>query len=408
MKYNIINANVTYKRVPIYKLFKFTFKNIESAYKELLNLGLKECTIIETCNRVEIYGISDKDFDPNEILYTWLKLSNLDIDALKFIELAINDDAIIHLLRLASGLDSLIIGEDQILNQVKKAYEYAKENGYNGIYSKVLFEKAIKVGNKVRANTAINKGSTSYGSVAVKIAEEELGKLDDKRIMLIGSGEGASMIAKALKKRGLNFFITSRTMNRAEEFANNIGGNAIQFNDAFNIVKEMDVLFIATTAPYYLITYEKMQGIKNGMLIIDLTNPTTVEKRVRELCKVIDIDEIAKHVEQNIKARLEDVDKAEKIIFEESIILVNKLKELEVNPLIDVLFKEAEKIREREFNKALAMLGDISDDKKRIIEKMSMSIVEGILSSPIDNLKKASVYGDEKLINMINRLFRYE
>ncbi len=406
MNRKIINAKVTYKRVPIHKLLQFTFKNLDYAYKELLNIGLKECTIIETCNRVEIYGIADDTLDPSELSYTWLTLSNLDINELRSIELNLNNDAIIHLLHLTSGLDSLIIGEDQILTQVKRAYEYAKDKGYNGIYSKILFEKAIKVGGKVRSTTSINKGSVSYGSMAVRLVEEELGKLDDKKIMLIGSGEGASMIAKALKSRDLRFFISSRTIKRAEEFATNIGGNPIPYNEAF--IKDMDILFIATTAPYHLITYEKMQDVKKGIIIIDLSNPSTVDKRVKELCKVIDIGEIARHVEQNIKTRLGDVDKAAKIILEESMILINKLKQLEVMPIIDILFKEADKIREKELGKALDMLGDIDENKKRIIERMSISIVEGILSNPIDNLRRASEHGDEELINVINRLFRYE
>jgi glutamyl-tRNA reductase len=408
LKQKIINARVTYRNIPIHKLERVIFPDIDDAYKQLINTGLNECVIIETCNRVEVYGVADNDYDPSNISHTWLDICKLDINELRLIELSIDNDAIIHLLRLASGLDSIVIGEDQILSQVKRAYEYAKEKGYTGKYLSLIFDKAIRVGGKVRANTGINKGSVSYGSMAVRLAEEHLNGLRNRKIMLIGSGEAASMIAKALKNRNIDFLITSRTINRAKSFANRIGGKPIRFEDALDMIKDLDLLFIATTAPYYLITYDKMKSIKRDMLIIDLSNPKTVEDKVREVCKVIDIDDIAKSVEMNFRSRLEEVNDAESIVLEEAMMLTSRLRRLEITPFIDSLFKEADKIREKELSKALDMLGDITEEQRRIIERMSMSIVEGILSNPMDNLRKASEQGDKELINIINRLFKYE
>jgi glutamyl-tRNA reductase len=309
---------------------------------------------------------------------------------------------------LTSGLDSIVIGEDQVLSQVKRAYEYATANNHTNRYLNLIFEKAIKVGGRVRANTGINKGSVSYGSTAVRLAEEHLDDLKNKKIMLIGSGEGASMIAKALKNRNIDFLITSRTINRAKAFANRIGGKPIAFEEALNMIKDLDLLFIATTAPYYLITYDNIKNNKNNIIIIDLSNPRTVEDKVRSICKVIDIDEIAKNVETNLRSRLDEVNDAESIVLEEAMILTSRLRRLEITPLVNSLFKEADKIREKELAKALDMLDGISEEQKRIIERMSMSIVEGILASPMDNLRKASEQGDKELLDVIDRLFKYE
>ena len=408
LEHKVINARVTYRSIPIHKLERVIFPSIDDAYTKFIETGLEECVIIETCNRVEVYGIAARDYDPSNIAHAWLDLCKLDINELKFIELSMDNDAIIHLLRLTSGLDSIVIGEDQVLSQVKRAYEYAKEHSYTDRYLNLIFEKAIKVGGRVRANTGINKGSVSYGSTAVRLAEEHLDDLKSKRIMLIGSGEGASMIAKALKKRNIDFLITSRTLNRAKSFAKRIGGKPIAFEEALSMINELDLLFIATTAPYYLITYDKMKNSKNDIIIIDLSNPRTVEDKVRSICKVIDIDEIAKSVETNLRSRLDEVNDAESIVLEESMMLASRLRRLEIAPLIDSLFKEADKIREKELAKALEMLDGIGEREKRIIERMSMSIVEGILASPMDNLRKASEQGDKELLNVIDRLFKYE
>lgn len=403
----IINARVTYRNIPIHKLERVIFKDKDSAYRKFIENGLDECVIIETCNRVEVYGVADNYYDPSNIAHLWFDICKLNLDELRCIELSLDKDAILHLFRLASGLDSIVIGEEQILSQVKRAYEYAKEKYYSNRYLNLIFEKAIKVGGKVRALTDISKGSISYGSMSIKLVEEHVKDLNNKKILLIGSGEGATMIAKALRSRDIDFMITSRTISRAISFANRIGGKPIKFEEAMNILKDIDILFVATTAPYYLITYDKIKD-NNHLTIVDLTNPTTVDDKAREEFKVITIDEVAKNIEENMKNRKDEVSYAEKITREELDTFYNRLKRLEIMPLIDTLFKDADRIRVKEVTKALEMLGNISEEEREIIERMSISIVEGILYNPMNNLMKASENGDTELISIINRLFKYE
>ncbi len=410
MSISILNVSVTYKHVPIHELEQYMIRDVDTMYDRLREY-YPESFVIQTCNRVEVYAIGN---DESFMINTWAEMIGMDINKLsRCVSVSKDNDAIVHLFRLASGLDSLILGEDQILTQVKKAYEYAKGRNTIGLYLAMIVEKAIRTGARVRASTDIGKGSLSYGSVAVRLSEDILGSLDDISMMLIGSGEGASMIAKALVNRGLPFIVTSRTIERANAFSETIGGEPMQFEDAMNMLHKVDVLFIATTAPYYLITYERMLNIVNmrskPLLIVDISNPSTVDPKVRgiEGIRFIGFDEVAGIVERNMHTRMSRVNEAEQIIEEEVKMLEHRLKRSQVEPMIDSLFRRIDVIRRRELEKALNML-DISEEQKRIVEQLSYAIAESILSIPMDELRRASEIGDSELIRVAGRLFRYE
>ncbi len=412
---SVVNARITYRKAPIHTLEKFTFKDMASAYRSFKKDGsIKECIILQTCNRVEVYAACE-DADYKKLVQYWAKSTGLSEDMFKdTLELSVGKDTILHLLKLASGLDSLVIGEDQILGQVKRAFNVAVRNKYAGTHLSVLFDKAIKVGSKVRTTTGINKGTVSYGSMAVKLAEEHVKSLKGKTILLIGTGEAASLVAKVLKKREIEFLVTSRTFERAKSFSETAGGEPIAFEKALEMLNKVDALFVATTAPYYLITLEEikaaMQDRKDGMVIVDLSNPRTVEEKVTELkgVKLINIDEVSVLVEKNLRARNQEVKDAERIIDSEVYSVEARMKRLEVEPVVDSLFKKVDTIRERELAKALHMLGDLDEEQRRIIEQLSHAIVEGVLSNPMDNLRKASEGGDKELMKAVSKLFNYE
>jgi len=414
-KLNLVNARITYRKAPIHTLEKFTFKDLASAYRSFRKINsVKECVILQTCNRVEVYATCE-DNNYTKLIESWAKSTGLSADMFNdTLELSVGKDVISHLLKLASGLDSLVIGEDQILGQVKRAFDAAKKNMHSGTHLDILFDKAIKVGSKVRNSTGINKGTVSYGSMAVKLAEEHVRSLKRKTIMLIGTGEAASLVAKALKKREIKFLVTSRTFERAKSFSETAGGKPITFEKALEMLNAVDALFVATTAPYYLVTFDRinqaMQNRKDDMVIVDLSNPRTVEENVTTLkgVKLINIDEVSALVEKNLKARMHEVKNAERIIDDEVYSVEARMKRLEVEPVVDSLFKKVDGIRERELGKALHMLDDLDEDQKRIIEQLSHAIVEGVLSDPMDILRKASEDGDKELMKAVSKLFKYE
>jgi glutamyl-tRNA reductase len=415
----VINARVTYRNAPIHLLERFTFKDLDSSYKTFLEkAGLKECVIIQTCNRVEVFAAS-KHLDEQKLLEEWgstVGLSNKEFT--NIVEIDKDKDVVLHLLKLASGLDSLVVGEDQVLGQIKRAFEFSRKNRYVGPNLSVIFDRALKVGSRIRTSTALNKGSVSIGSIAVNLAERYFDNLKNRRVMLIGSGEGASLIAKSLKQRNVNFMITSRTFERARSFADTVAGNPIPFENAVENFGHVDLIFVSTTAPYYLITHDRIEKAmgsrEEGMMIFDLSNPRTVEEKVAIIKKVklINMDQIAEIVEKNIRARKSEIQSAEKIIDDEinSVDIILKRKKAE--PIVVSVFKNVDIIRDRELKKALSMLGKkIGPEESKTIEQLSHAIVEGILSTPMNNLRKEIEVcngNEEEIMKVAAKLFKYE
>ena len=414
-----VNIRVTFKNSPIHILEKFAFKDVFDAHQYLLNLAdLQECIILQTCNRVEIYGVGiNPDYD--NLINAWSSLINLPADQVKN-NVIINDgeEALKHLVKLTSGLDSLVVGEDQILGQVKRSLEFSRKNGFAGPNLNILFDKTIKIGSRVRTLTGINKGSTSVGSMAVNLAYEYFDDIKQKEILLIGSGEGASLIAKALKQRNMKFFVTSRTFERARSFADTVAGSPIPFETALEKINDnVDIVFISTVAPYYLLTYERianmMKNRNKGLMIFDLSNPRTVEDRIATLnnIKLVNIDQISEIVEKNVGRRKKEIQSAEKIINDELIAIKEILKRKSSEPAIITIFKNADSIRNKEFKKALSLIGNrVGDDDIKILEQFSYALVEGILSTPMNNLRKefTNNKNENELINLALKLFNYE
>ena len=415
----IINARVTFRDAPIHLLEKFAFIDIDYAHKKFIeNCSIRECVIIQTCNRVEIFAAGLAP-DVNKLLQVWGSMIGLTIDEFtNTVEIAKDRDVILHLLRLASGLDSLVIGEDQILGQVKRAFDFASKHHYAGSNLSIIFNRAVKLGSRVRTSTSLNKGSISIGSIAVNLAEDHLDNLKSKHIMLIGTGEGATLVAKSLKKRDINFLVTSRTFQRAKAFADTVGGEPTPFEKALEILYEVDLIFVSTTAPYYLITYDRVEKAmskrENGMMILDLSNPRTVEERVAQLRKIklINMDQIAEIVENNKRTRKNEISSAEKLIDIEMSSVYNMYKRKRAEPIVVSIFKSVDAIRDSELKKAFSILGKrIGPEESKIVEKLSYAIVEGILSSPMNNLRKELEECEEKdedFMKFILKLFNYE
>lgn len=412
---NIINARVTFRRSPIHVLEKFTFKDLESAYESFRKYsGLKEFVILQTCNRVEIFAATNKP-DLEKIKKTWASLSGLEQIAFKEnFEIAEDAEVFEHLLKLTAGLDSMVIGEEQILGQIKEAIATARQVKTTGETINTLFDKAIRIGTRVRNATGINKGTVSVGSMAVKLAEENIDDLKSKKILLIGTGEAATLVAKSLIKRGYKFFVTSRTTQRSKAFAETVGGTPISFEDVLSDFSNYDVLFVATVAPYFLVTYERivetMKNKKTGMMILDLSNPRTVDERVATLhgIKMMNLDQIAEMVDKNIRYRSSQRENAEKIISEEMQVLQAHMRRLEVEPVVKEIFKDIDERRNKELQKALQMLGEKDEEKIKIIDELTKAVVEGIISEPMNNLRRASELEDDELLKAAAKLFDYK
>ena len=414
MKKNIINARVTFRKSPIHVLERFTFKDIDDAYSRFKeHADLSEFVILQTCNRVELFGAAKK-FDIEKIKKTWASLSGLEENAFKEnLELCENTEVFDHLLRLTSGLDSMVVGEEQILGQIKKSISSAREKKISGQHLNTLFDKAIRVGTRVRSSTGINQGGVSIGSMAVKLAEENVDDLKSKHILLIGTGESATLVAKSLKKRDYQFFVSSRTLERSKAFSETLGGISIRFEDVISGFEKYDVIFVATAAPYFLVTFDRiteaMKQSPKGKMILDLSNPRTVDEKVATIAgiKLMNIDQIAEMVDKNMRTRIGKITTAENIISEELPIVEAKMNSLDAEPIVKEVFKNIDSLRMKELQKALQMLGETDEKRVKIIEELSKAIVESIVSAPMNNLRKASEKGNPDLLEAASKLFDY-
>ncbi|KAG2480321.1 MAG: Glutamyl-tRNA reductase [Nitrosopumilales archaeon] len=414
MKKNIINARVTFRKSPIHVLERFTFKDIDDAYSRFKeHADLSEFVILQTCNRVELFGAAKK-FDVEKIKKTWASLSGLEENAFKEnLELCENTEVFDHLLRLTSGLDSMVVGEEQILGQIKKSISSAREKKISGQHLNTLFDKAIRVGTRVRSSTGINQGGVSIGSMAVKLAEENVDDLKSKHILLIGTGESATLVAKSLKKRDYQFLVSSRTLERSKAFSETLGGTPIRFEDVISGFEKYDVIFVATAAPYFLVTFDRiikaMKQSPKGKMILDLSNPRTVDEKVATIAgiKLMNIDQIAEMVDKNMRTRIGKITTAENIISEELPIVEAKMNSLDAEPIVKEVFKNIDSLRMIELQKALQMLGETDEKRVKIIEELSKAIVESIVSAPMNNLRKASEKGNPDLLEAASKLFDY-
>ncbi|MBP2624446.1 MAG: glutamyl-tRNA reductase [Nitrosopumilaceae archaeon] len=410
---NVINLRVTFRNSPIHILEKFTFKDIGKAYKYFKKYSeLDEFIILQTCNRIEIFGLG-KNYDVNKIKKLWFKLIKLtDGELHNRLETSENDYVYQHLLKITSGIDSMVIGEEQILHQIKESVIIAKKMKCIGTFLNSLLDKSIKMGIEIRKHTGINKnGGTSIGTVATKIAESNVNNLSSKKILLIGTGMASTIIAKSLKNRKYDFFVISRNFNHAKLFTKNIGGKPLQFNEKNFRFDEYDVIFVVVSTATHIIKYKNLieNNNHNEIIILDLSNPRAVDEKISTLqnIKLINLDQISNMVYKNMKSGMQKTIKIKKIINKEMIILRSYMNRLEAEPTISEIFRSTNKLRIRELNKALKMLDEKDDTRIKIINELTKSIIECVLSKPMNNLRQTSEIGNFEVINIIKKMFDY-
>ena len=415
MKQNIINARITFRKSPIHVLERFAFKDLSDAYLSFKkHASISEYVIIQTRNRIELFTASD-NHDVHKIKKTWASLTGLEENAFAdTLEICDNHDAFEHLLKLTSGLESLVVGEEQILGQIKESITVARNTKASGKRLNKLFDTSIRIGTRIRNSTGISKGGISLGSMAVKLAEENVDDIKSKNVLLIGTGEAATMVAKSLNKRGYEFHVTSRTVERAIGFSQTLGGKPIKFENVLSGFDNYEIIFVATIAPYFLITFDKimesMKNKKSGMMILDLSNPRTVDEQVATIpgIKLMNIDQIAEMVDKNMTKRKEKVSTVQNIISEEIPIIEATMKRLDAEPLVKDVFTNADSMRIKELQKALQMLGETDEKRIKIIDELTKAVVESIVSAPMNNLRKASEQGNPDLLETASKLFNYK
>jgi glutamyl-tRNA reductase len=289
---HVINVRITHKTARVPLMEALVFKDKAQALTELRSIeNVEECLILQTCNRIELYIVSEEGEKTLNIVKEYLAERSLPQyeEAFEAIETALDHEAHKHLMKITAGLESMVIGEEQILNQVWDAYLEAEKTKTSGPILKHLFNRAMTVGRRIRDVTGINKGAVSVGSASVELAATLLGNLDDKRILVMGAGEIGTLVAKALARRCLSpIFFANRTYARAVTLAEDLAGKAVKFEEFQEVLVDADVVICATSAPHILLTQEivssrmSQRTSENDLIIIDISNPRNVEKSVKE------------------------------------------------------------------------------------------------------------------------------
>jgi len=368
----ILNLRVDHKMADIQSMENISKDMDELFWKLQEKYSIGEYIEISTCNRKEYYIKNDYIPEDEELL----SHENQSI----IIEYG--EAAVMHLLRMTSGLESMIVGEDQILGQVKDAKHKAMKNHHCGRGLDTIFTKAIHVGQVVRNKTNINKGSVSIGSAAIDLAEKHIGSLDDKSVLVIGAGKMGKLVAKALAEKDLNaIFVANRTYYVAVELAEDLGGEAILFNDLEKYLATADLVISATSAPHAIITKKRLKGIEmdyENIMMVDIANPRDISEDVSELgVKLFNIDDLREIADINTQLRIKEFGEAENIIADEFILLKESFKIMEVDEMLGNLRASMEEIRQRETKKALVKLADV-DGSAKILNNLTNSIVNKI------------------------------
>jgi len=404
---------VTHRTASIEEIERAWHGDVESILKWVQSLdAVEECAVLKTCNRVEIYVVAPRG---EKVLFDLAKKARVSSRIIDFHD---HDESLLHLLRLASGLESMIIGEDQILGQMKDLIQMAMRVGTTGWMLETAFKKAIQVGKRVRRETHINERSVSVGSAAVDLAEEILGDLKGKAVLVIGAGETGELISRSLLCREIgSLTVTNRTLSTAVCLAQSLGGEAVPFDDMPSRLHAADVVISATSAPHYILLkgdIEKaMTGRSNKLLIIDIANPRDVDQAAAEVpgVELHNIDSLKNISRENMMQRMAETVRVEEIIAEELQLLQAKYKRKEAEELLARLYFQAEQIKDQEVRKAMNKLSarhTLGEIEQQVLCDMSRSIVNKILSEPTKSLKSAAERGDLEILKSLCELFRLE
>jgi len=415
MKPVVIGLNHNTADIDVREKFAFNGPKLEQgllAFRELPEV--KEGIILSTCNRVELYANVKDAGNALENIKTFLStFHNIKLDSLENALYVHEDiDAVKHIFRVASSLDSMVIGEPQILGQLKDAYELALTKKTTGILLNKLMKKAISVAKRVRTETRIAENAVSISFSAVELARKIFTDLSKKVCMLLGAGEMAELAARHLMNNGIKeVLVSNRTYERGCELARDFHGRAVRFESFIQEMVNTDIVICSTGAPTYIVTKSQMQKVMrerkhNQVFLIDISVPRNIDPEVNDLENVYlyNIDDLQGVVDANMFERQKEAEKAEKIVEEEMETFLKWQSSLDSVPTIRALRARAEEIKDEELSKLLNKMTDIGEQEKEAIEYMAAALVNKLIHPPTVALKE-STEDKEIIVALIQKLY---
>jgi glutamyl-tRNA reductase len=361
---------------------------------------VSEAVLLSTCNRTEVYAVVDDEGARAPVLDLLAEDRGVERASLEQDTYWLTDaEAVRHLYRVASSLDSMVVGEGQILGQVREAYRAATEEHCAGQILNRLFHTSLRVGKKVRSETGIGDSSLSVPRVAVKLAEEVFGDLAGRQALVLGAGDMSELVVKHLKDRGVaDLLIANRTPQRASLLAERVGGRAVAFDALVAELPEVDVVVSSTGSGQWVVQSETVAGVlalrSEPLFFIDIAVPRDIDPVVQtlEMVYLYDIDDLQAVVERNAEGRQDAAEEGEAMISPAVLEFMGWLSTLHVVPLIQELRDGAEQIRRHELARALSRM-ELSTEEAASVERMSYSLVNKLLHGPIQEIKARAEAG---------------
>ncbi|MBI4699024.1 MAG: glutamyl-tRNA reductase [Nitrospirae bacterium] len=411
----VVGLNHDTAGIEIREKVAFDGPKLEQATDALKNHpGVHEIIILSTCNRVEIYSnVGDISSGPEHIKQFMSVFHTMPREVLdKALYVHSGRNAIKHIFRVASSLDSMVVGEPQILGQLKDAFDFALKKKSSGVLLNKAMKKAISAAKRTRTETKIGENAVSISFAAVELAKKIFEDLSARTFMLMGAGEMAELAARHLINNGVKYVtVTNRTYERAEELAREFNGKVVEFDRFIEELAHTDIVICSTGAPNYILAREQMQKImkqrKNKpVFIIDISVPRNIDPEINDMDNVYlyNVDDLQGIVATNIQERSREAEKAEKIVEDEVESFIKWQESLSAVPTIVALREKAEAIRKEELEKILGRLGSLGEKDIKALESLTNSIVNKLIHFPTAALK-ADTEDKETIIDIINRIY---
>jgi glutamyl-tRNA reductase len=419
---HIVVVGVNYKTAPVEIREKLTFSESElvDAMKQLQQRkSILENVIVSTCNRTEVYAVVDQlhtgRYYIKSFLADWF---HMEIDALTpYLNIMENEAAVEHLFRVASGLDSMILGETQILGQVKSSYLLAQENGTIGTIFNHLFKQAVTFAKRAHSETEIGANAVSVSYAAVELAKKIFGDLSSKRILIIGAGKMGELAAQNLYGSGVKkVTVVNRTLEKAQQLAEKFSGTAKSLCELSCALLEADIVISSTGAKDYIITKEMMvhvEKMRKGrpLFMVDIAVPRDLDPAIAELESVFlyDIDDLEGIVQANLEERKKAAEQIERMIGAELVAFQQWLHTLGVVPVIAALREKALAIQAETMRSIERKLPHLSERDRKVLNKHTKSIINQLLRDPILRAKElAAEPNAEEALQLFMKIFNIE
>jgi glutamyl-tRNA reductase len=401
--------------LPVRESLAFPKERLAEVLRSLREVaGIAEAMVLSTCNRVELYARGDGEAI-QDVLHRFLcefhGRSPEELHA--FVYRLTEEEAVRHAFRVASSLDSMVIGEPQILGQVKEAYQLAEDAGTLGAFLNALRNRSLAAAKRARSETGIGKNAVSISYVAVELARKIFGDLKDRNVLLVGAGKMTELAARHLVRNGARASVLGgRTFARAEALAASLGGRAAPLESLREELRRADIVISGTGAAGLVIRREDVEAARRGrgsrpLFLIDIAVPRDIESSVSSLAGVFlyDLDDLKSVADANLRERQKQASTAEALVEREVREFLLWQKSLDVVPLLTALRGRAEEIRRSELDKARRRLGSLSPEQEQAIEAVTSAIVNKLLHAPTVELKQIARNGrSSEYVSLIRRL----